>query len=624
MKISSLNNIIDNLDFYGFTPNLYIGNHKKSGTLFGFCLSFLTLILYICVISYFIEKLFNNSDVNVLTSTKILDKIDNLKLNKNSFYFNFYLEHPYNYTPILDESIYYPKVYYKEAIRNNIDGFEWIEHDLNVSNCELNDFGEEYQQFYLNRKIENMYCIKNLNESIYGSFVKEKYSFIYIELYECKNTSISQKCKSHNEINNLLDGSFISIEYQSFSINPKNYKNPNKPCLNEFYTSISHNYYKEIHLYLKKLILKTDNGFIFENINEKKFIQLDYSNDMISFKQNNKHSNFMEISIKYSDKNEEIHRSYLKVQNVISQIGGFINSIYTTFSLINYFFTSGIIYEKIINKIFYINFDKNLKPSKSLLKLTNYKKKVFFDINNMYNNSMTNYNNSMFIEENSNQELNFTNKNIKNTNLLIMNIKNNEKNKYNNQNIIKILLTEKKNNINDNISNKIYNNQNDEDNNNKNFNIININKFKINRKTNSLRFSIKNKIKISYFESLFPKLYKKKNNNIMLFFKGKKIIQQNLDIIYIIKNNYQLYLMKNMFFETEHITLMNYFIKTELSELTYDDSITNINRENNLKSNKVHEAYQTLIKRLNDKQYNNIDLYKLDKFIDQLINRQII
>ncbi len=81
--------------------------------------------------------------------------------------------------------------------------------------------------------------------------------------------------------------------------------------------------------------------------------------------------------------------------------------------------------------------------------------------------------------------------------------------------------------------------------------------------------------------------------------------------------------MKNMFFETEHITLMNYFIKTELSELTYDESITNINRENNLKSNKVHEAYQILIKRLNDKQYNNIDLYKLDKFMDQLINRQI-
>ena len=205
-----------------------------------------------------------------------------------------------------------------------------------------------------------------------------------------------------------------------------------------------------------------------------------------------------------------------------------------------------------------------------------------------------------------------------------MNIKNNEKNKYNNQNIIKFSLTEKKNNINDNNSNKFYTNQNNEDSNNKNFNVININKFNVNRKTNSLRFSIKNKIKISYFESLFPKLYKKKNNNIMLFFKGKKIIQQNLDIIYIIKNFYQLYLMKNMFFETEHINLMNYFIKTELSELTYDDSITNINRENNLKSNKVHEAYQTLIKRLNDKQYNNIDLYKLDKFIDQLINRQII
>ena len=622
MNISLFHHILDNFDIYGFTPNLYIGNYKKSGTLFGFCLSFLTFILYICVISYFIEKLFNNSNVSVITSSIIVDKIDNLILNKNTFYFNFYLEHPYNYTPILDETIYYPKVYYKEAIRNNIDGFEWNEYILNVSNCQLSDFGEEYQQFYLNRKIENMYCVKNLNESIYGSFEKEKYSFIYIELYECKNTTTVQKCKTANEINNLLNGSFISIEYQSFSLTPKNYKNPNKPCLNEFYTSISHNYYKEIHLYLKKLILKTDNGFIFENIKEKNFTQFDYSTDMISFKQNN-NSNFMEISIKYSDKNEEIYRTYLKVQNVISQIGGFINSIYTTFSLINYFFTSGIIYIKIINKIFYINFDKNLKPSKSLLKITNYKKNLAFDINNFNNNTMTNYNNSKFIEENSNQELNFNlNKNKHYASLLNMNIENSKINLNNNQNISNFILNENNNNINENNSNKIYSSSNKEENNSKNFKMIDLSKFNINRKTQSLRFSIKNKIKISYFESLFPKLYKN-NNNVILYLKGKKIIQQNLDIIYTIKNNYQLYLMKNMFFENEHITLMNYFIKTELSELTYDDSITNINRENNLKSNKVHEAYQNVLKRLDDKQYNNIEIYKLDKFINQLINRQI-
>ena len=110
-------------------------------------------------------------------------------MTKNTSYFSFYLQDPISYKPIIDESIYYPKVYYKSAKRNNKEGFIWSQKSLEYGQCELKDFNENYQKLFINYDLKNMYCIKNLNELIKGIFTKDEYSFIFVVLYECKNTT---------------------------------------------------------------------------------------------------------------------------------------------------------------------------------------------------------------------------------------------------------------------------------------------------------------------------------------------------------------------------------------------------------------------------------------------------
>ena len=181
-----------------------------------------------------------------------------------------------------------------------------------------------------------MYCLKNINETIKGIFKKNEFSFINIQFFECKNSTEKKTCKSKEEIDYYLNGTFISIEYQDLTIDPKNYSFPNNPTISQYYTTVSNTFFKEIHIYFKKIIVKTDKGIIFQKKENKEFVIYDHSNDMISLKTNT--SNFIEISVKFSDRINEYLRIYTKVQTVISNIGGFIKFIQGIFWIISYIF----------------------------------------------------------------------------------------------------------------------------------------------------------------------------------------------------------------------------------------------------------------------------------------------
>ena len=253
-------------DIYGYSPYLFIGGYKRNGSFFFFFSTLLSIMVGWFISSYFILEFLNKKKFTVITSETNPEGIDSIKLTKNTFYFSFYLQDPISYEPIIDEPTHYPKVYYKIAKRNEKEGFIWTQKPLEYGKCELNDFDENYQKLFMNYNLENMYCIKNLNESIKGVFTKDEYSFIFVEFYECKNTTEKFNCKSENEINYYLNGTFIAINFQDTTIEPNNYLNPMIPKVGEFYTTLSKNYFKEIHLYFKKILIETDKGLIFNEI----------------------------------------------------------------------------------------------------------------------------------------------------------------------------------------------------------------------------------------------------------------------------------------------------------------------------------------------------------------------
>ena len=86
----------------------------------------------------------------------------------------------------------------------------------------------------------------------------------------------------------------------------------------------------------------------------------DYGSDMLSFQTS---KNFMQLTFRMSLVVDEVSRSYTKAQTIISYIVGFITFLNTIFSLLTDILTNNFIYEKIINKIFFLK-----KTTKPLLK----------------------------------------------------------------------------------------------------------------------------------------------------------------------------------------------------------------------------------------------------------------
>ena len=234
-------------DMYGYSPYLFIKGYKRNGSFLGLLSTLLSIIVGCLFSSYFIIEFANKKKFTVITSETNPEGIDSIKLTKNTSFFSFYLQDPISYKPIMDESIYYPKVFYKTAKRNNKEGFIWTQKSLEFGKCELKDFHENFQKLFINYDLKNMYCVKNLNELIKGVFTKDEYSFIFVEFYECKNTTEKFNCKSQNEINYYLNGTFMAIDFQDITIEPNNFVNPIIPKVGQFYTTLSKNYFKEIH-----------------------------------------------------------------------------------------------------------------------------------------------------------------------------------------------------------------------------------------------------------------------------------------------------------------------------------------------------------------------------------------
>ena len=113
----------------------------------------------------------------------------------------------------------------------------------------------------------------------------------------------------------------------------------------------------------------------------------------------------------------------------------------------------------------------------------------------------------------------------------------------------------------------------------------------------------------------------------MLYQKGIGLIEQKLDVISIIKDSFQLAIIKSMFFNNEHIILLDNIIKTELSSEKYDKNLNSL--INAQKVNKeVKNAYNLIINRfqsnINNQNNKSTELNNMDYYFIQLLNEQFL
>lgn len=362
-----------NYDIYSKRIGFYFNNSEKIGSYYGLCLTILyvisSLILFLVLLLRSIQK----KEMKVSDSTIFSIETPNIDVNPTSIYFAFGLEDPITSNRFVDETIYFPKIIYfdREKIKGEFQTVNRREMDFEV--CKEEGFGPDYQNLLLKGELSNSYCLKDYNLTLSGGYKYNRMSYFRIRLYPCVNTTENNNhCKSPDIIDNYFKGGYFSILTKDIGLNPSNYTYPTLAILQDLYTTIDKQIYKDYILYYGITEVQTDTGIFFESIETKRFLDFRKETETINFRDE---SEFYEgkavctIAFRLDDIIKIQKRSYIKLKEVFSSTGGYMQLISTIFSLISFIANKLIPELKIMNGIFKFN----LSQQKMMIRINSIK-----------------------------------------------------------------------------------------------------------------------------------------------------------------------------------------------------------------------------------------------------------
>ena len=359
---------IDYLDFdiYSKSIGFFYNDKERIGSLFGFVLTVIYMILTLCLFIYYTLSTIKKSDIKVHDSLLYQKEAPEMNIDTDLFYFAFGVENYLTgYTRFIDETIYYPEVFFVNKIKEGTN-FKTIENrHLNIERCKVEKFGKDYQNLLVNGELNNSYCIEDLNLTLAGNFKYNKLSYIKINIYPCVNsTKNNYHCKPKNIIDKFLSGTFISVLAKDIGLEPSNYVNPIVPQFQDIYVTIDKNFFRDFVVFYGITEIQTDEGLFFEDVHKKRYINFMKTTQGIYYQDELKYNNgesMCEIQIRMGDDIRIQKRTYRKMSEVFAITGGYMQLISTIFSIITF----------ITNKI-----DQEVQLVNSLFNFYPYKKKI--------------------------------------------------------------------------------------------------------------------------------------------------------------------------------------------------------------------------------------------------------
>ena len=368
-KNSCYCNLIEDFDMFGREAKLYYKGKEKKTTYIGNYLSVLYLIFYISFFIYKLIKMLKKVDVVFYDTFTYEERPPSINLSADNFYGGFGLENPDTYEPFINETIYFPKAYFKSAIRSGSE-WDWEVKELELEKCNVSKFGEFYRDKFSKNALDNLYCFKDMNETLNGHFSYDNYSFFYIQFFPCINTTENNNhCQPPEVIDNYLRSTFISMEFEDIELNPHNYSYPVSSRNQDIYFTVGKKLFKEVHIFYQIINIETDLEVLgideLEKSKNEQFLKYHSTYQMSNIIEENIYETgepFCDITIKLYDQIRKQKRTYTKVLSVWGDVGGFMEVVFSFFSFSSFFIDK--LYEiSIFNELFKFNNNKKKQIS---------------------------------------------------------------------------------------------------------------------------------------------------------------------------------------------------------------------------------------------------------------------
>ena len=357
-----MNNRFVNLDIFSKKIGFYFNDKEKIGTIFGLLLTiiyiFISLLLFILYMTFTIRR----KNMKVYDFVEYSEDIPMAEINPSSIYFAFGIEDPKTSNRFIDETIYYPKILFinRTKVNGKFETNNKIELEYEV--CKRENFEDDYRNIYSKGEFNNSYCLKNYNVTLLGGYKFDKMSFLRIKIYPCvNNTNNSNHCKPQELIDKYIKGGYFSMFSKDIGLNPENFSYPVRNTYQDLYTTIDKSIHRDYTVYYGITKVKTDTGLFFEDLKTNQYLQFRKEVQTFYFIDEKEYYSGEEICAIDFRIDELIYnqkRTYTKIPESLSLIGGYMQLIYTIFSLLSMLTKQFIPQLKILNGIFNFNFNQ--------------------------------------------------------------------------------------------------------------------------------------------------------------------------------------------------------------------------------------------------------------------------
>ena len=357
-------------DIYSKRASFFYNNQEKIGSYFGLFLTLIYIALSLILFIYYIINTLKRNNIVIYDSKKFTHELPIVNINPSNFYFAFGLENKETLNRFIDESIYYPEIVFIDGTKVNGEFVINSKKNLEYEECKEENFGKNFQHLLLRGELNNSYCLKdfNFNLSLIGGFKYEKMSYISIKIFPCKNsTKNNNHCRSQKEIDKFFSNVYLSFLIKDIGLNPENFSSPEIPIFRDLDTIIDKRLYRRMILKYGVTEVLTDEGLISEKVRTINYLQFREVFQSFSFLEEEDYKNGTDLCLIQLRLDDTIHiqkRKYTKLSEIFSRIGGYMQFIYTLFSILALFLNKLNLELKIINSIF--NFD--LEKKKMALK----------------------------------------------------------------------------------------------------------------------------------------------------------------------------------------------------------------------------------------------------------------
>ena len=531
---------ISELDLFGKEPQFFYKGKSQKTSYVGRILSVLYASIYIAFFIYKLVRMIKKLDIDFY-ETNAFTGIPSIPLNNQNFYAGFSIG------GIIDKTLYYPAIQYWVETRTNGIKNDPVIKNIDLEVCQLEKFEKNHQSLLKYKPLENFYCIKDVQEDLMGYGALDAFSYYYIMIFPCiDNHPDGTPCQPLEDVTTFFQKNFIEFAVQDIELTPKDYDNPSVPLIKDITSPVFQHLYQSIYGYFQIVNLETNLDVLgFEALSDikyDKFLKYDQSWIIAAPSPHSygiqKGIPICDVMIQLSAKVSTIKRSNTKLIDVLGDVGGLMEFIYSFFNIISMFITDLLYDIDIVNNLF--SFD--LIKQKVLIK---YKKRE--GINNIEPEGIKVFRSIMISDKiqniKENNQINQTNeKNI------LSSIKENTSKKKKKK-ISKKSYSSKFSDIQKNRDDKetIDNNENKELNiNQKSNNILKPNNGTelshdrmisdlVNKNNNNI--NIKENVDINNFFVIFAFccIRKRKNVNSYILEEGLNIIKERLDILNIFK-----------------------------------------------------------------------------------------